>query len=194
MESEMKYSVQQIEQALKGGRIIQYTASQNEHFSCRYDAYSRQVTISTEHLILGHIVLNVDLKFLLKCFDLNIYNCTKIEGEETMEKKTPHKHAELIKKWADTGCQIQYNVHALAIWIDCVRNNPSWEPDIEYRVKPTLVKKWKWVLTNKSGEGTFFELTPSYYANEEDWVKAVGTSNPWKLHQKIDSTMIEVEE
>ena len=192
MESKMKYSVQQIEEALKGGRIIQYTASQNEHFSCRYDTHSRQVTISTEHLILGHIRLDVDLKFLLKCFELNIHNCTKIEGEETMEKKTPHKHAELIKKWAD-GAIIQLK-QINGEWADTTHNDPSWGNEFEYRVKPTLVKKWKWVLTNKSGEGTFFELTPSYYANQEDWVKAVGTSNPWVLHQKIDSTMIEVEE
>lgn len=182
----MKYSVQQIEQALKGGRIIQYTASQNEHFSCRYDAYSRQVTISTEHLILGHIVLNVDLKFLLKCFDLNIYNCTKIEGEEAMEKKTPHKHAELIKKWADTGCQIQYKYPDCETWHDCNNNRPYWELDNEYRVKPTLVKKWKWVFSDDGVLG----VTGYCYTEQE----FNSNFQNLTLIQKVDSTMIEVEE
>lgn len=180
----MKYSVQQIEQALKGGRIIQYTASQNEHFSCRYDAYSRQVTISTEHLILGHIVLNVDLKFLLKCFDLNIYNCTKIEGEEAMEKKTPHKHAELIKKWAD-GAIIQVKTLG-GTWVDACNNNPFWEPNHEYRVKPTLVKKWKWVFSDDGVLGV-----TDYRYTEQEFNSVFQNLT---LIQKVDSTMIEVEE
>ena len=180
----MKYSVQQIEQALKGGRIIQYTASQNEHFSCRYDAYSRQVTISTEHLILGHIVLNVDLKFLLKCFDLNIYNCTKIEGEEAMEKKTPHKHAELIKKWAD-GAIIQLK-QINGEWVDTTHNDPSWGNEFEYRVKPTLVKKWKWVFSDDGVLG----VTGYCYTEQE----FNSNFQNLTLIQKVDSTMIEVEE
>jgi hypothetical protein len=138
----MKYSVQQIEEALKGGRSIQYITSQNEYFSCRYDFYSNQVTISTDHLILDNIRLNVDLKFLLKCFELNIYNCTKIEGEETMTNK-PHKHAELIKKWADTGCQIQYRFNSGLYWYDCSNNRPHWELDNEYRVKPSQAESCK---------------------------------------------------
>ena len=180
----MKYSVQQIEQALKGGRITQYTASQNEHFSCRYDAYSRQVTISTEHLILGHIVLNVDLKFLLKCFDLNIYNCTKIEGEEAMEKKTPHKHAELIKKWAD-GAIIQLK-QINGEWVDTTHNDPSWGNEFEYRVKPTLVKKWKWVFSDDGVLG----VTGYCYTEQE----FNSNFQNLTLIQKVDSTMQEVEE
>ena len=183
----MKYSVQEMHQALKDGKCFWFYHIDNTFTLYKACLVGRDILVTWEG---GQTRYTFSPN--PKC--LNYWICTKIEGEETMEKKTPHKHAELIKLWADTGCRIQYNVHALAIWIDCVRNNPSWDPDIEYRVKPTLVKKWKWVLTNKSGEGTFFELTPSYYANEEDWVKAVGTSNPWKLHQKIDSTMIEVEE
>lgn len=48
--------------------------------------------------------------------------------------KTPHKHAELIKAWAD-GAVIQY--------LDTLDNNfrnintPSWDTEREYRVKPT---------------------------------------------------------
>jgi hypothetical protein len=46
--------------------------------------------------------------------------------------KTPHKHAELIKAWAD-GAEIQLKLNAVQ-WGDCV--DPYWNPDIEYRVKP----------------------------------------------------------
>ena len=189
----MKYSVQQIEEALKGGRSIQYITSQNEYFSCRYDFYSNQVTISTDHLILGNIRLNEDLKFLLKCFELNIYNCTKIEGEENMEKKTPHKHAELIKLWADTGCQIQYKHSDSETWHDCSNNRPYWELDNEYRVKPNLVKKWKWVVyVPRRGE---HYVTAGFYPSEEDFLKRNPmTSIGHEFIQKIDSAMIEVEE
>ena len=43
----------------------------------------------------------------------------------------PHKHAALIKAWAD-GAQIQYKDQA-GEWED---TNPNWYPDMEYRVKP----------------------------------------------------------
>ena len=44
----------------------------------------------------------------------------------------PHKHAELIKAWAD-GAEIQvlYNKEE---WVD--RQHPSWHIDDEYRIKP----------------------------------------------------------
>ena len=46
--------------------------------------------------------------------------------------KTPHKHAELIKAWAD-GAEIQLKMNAVQ-WGDCV--DPYWNPDLEYRIKP----------------------------------------------------------
>jgi len=42
----------------------------------------------------------------------------------------PHKHAELIKAWAD-GATIQ--IHMAIGWTDC---NPTWMEGIEYRIKP----------------------------------------------------------
>ena len=46
---------------------------------------------------------------------------------------TPHKHAELIKAWAD-GAVIQYKQPLLG-WRSVL--HPSWSPNIEYRTKPT---------------------------------------------------------
>lgn len=45
----------------------------------------------------------------------------------------PHKHAELIKAWAD-GLQIEAFNPEHQKWI--ATSNPGWFLDIEYRVKP----------------------------------------------------------
>jgi hypothetical protein len=49
----------------------------------------------------------------------------------------PHKHAALIKAWAD-GAEIQYlNTYATAPhWVDVVENKPEWDDSTEYRIKP----------------------------------------------------------
>ena len=44
-----------------------------------------------------------------------------------------HKHAELIKAWAD-GAVIQHKCDLG--WIDVAQNNPHWLPNTEYRIKP----------------------------------------------------------
>ena len=48
----------------------------------------------------------------------------------------PHKHAEVIKAWAD-GHEIQYRMQGTARteWIDS--DTPTWNETKEYRVKPT---------------------------------------------------------
>jgi hypothetical protein len=44
----------------------------------------------------------------------------------------PHKHAELIKQWAD-GAEIEYKVHNGG-WV--ALEHPSWDDHNEYRIKP----------------------------------------------------------
>lgn len=105
-----------------------------------------------------------------------------------MEKKTPHKHAELIKKWAD-GAIIQLK-QINGEWADTTHNDPSWGNEFEYRVKPTLVKKWKWVY--ESTEGNMI-VTCLHYSSPEEF-NNLNPYNKGKILQKIDSTMIEVEE
>lgn len=46
----------------------------------------------------------------------------------------PHKHAELIKVWAD-GAVIQYKTEEGA-WKDVYPYNPVWDIFTEYRIKP----------------------------------------------------------
>lgn len=55
---------------------------------------------------------------------------------------TPHKHAAVIKAWAD-GAIIQFRIpNHDCEWFDVVRNQPSWASTQEYRVKPVAVTYW----------------------------------------------------
>lgn len=47
--------------------------------------------------------------------------------------KTPHKHAELIKAWAD-GAEIEYFSKTTLEW--CLITVPTWADNAEFRVKP----------------------------------------------------------
>lgn len=47
----------------------------------------------------------------------------------------PHKHAELIRAWAD-GAEIEYYVVSSSKWHRCVENKPAWDTMMEYRIKP----------------------------------------------------------
>lgn len=57
------------------------------------------------------------------------------------KERKPHKHAELIKAWAD-GAEIQwrdptsYRGHETKGWQDCGDELPLWPLWLEYRVKP----------------------------------------------------------
>lgn len=56
-----------------------------------------------------------------------------------------HKHAELIKAWAN-GAQIEVKHPSNGSWWDA--KPPSWDLDYEYRIKPEEKKPvvmWKWV-------------------------------------------------
>ena len=49
--------------------------------------------------------------------------------------KTPLKHAELIKQWAD-GAQIEYYCNRVSQWQEV--DHPVWTDYTEYRIKPEL--------------------------------------------------------
>ena len=55
---------------------------------------------------------------------------------------TPHKHAAVIKAWAD-GATIECKPLSPPIhlnWIKVVSSTPEWRTDWEYRVKPEVVR------------------------------------------------------
>ena len=47
----------------------------------------------------------------------------------------PHKHAELIKAWAD-GAEIQISVSRGELWEDAQPNFLVWNDEYQYRIKP----------------------------------------------------------
>ena len=71
-----------------------------------------------------------------------------------------HKHAELIKKWAD-GAKIQSKYSENYDWEDI---NPSWGEQFEYRVKPEPKPK---------PEVVFYQgMTLNYFADGDNCPKA----------------------
>jgi hypothetical protein len=80
----------------------------------------------------------------------------------------PHKHAEIIKAWAD-GAQIQYKSILTPKWSDI--SDPAWENVNEYRIKPKPpVVRWLWANTNGSLSTTFASM---------DEVRAQGCPEQW---------------
>jgi len=61
----------------------------------------------------------------------------------------PHKHAEVIKKWAD-GHPVQWREGPLDGWKDTIA--PSWGFAVEFRVRPAT----KWFGLAKSGPVPYF--------------------------------------
>ena len=59
-----------------------------------------------------------------------------------MALRKTHKHAELIKAWAD-GAEIQVFDNIFNSWFDVIDNKPSWDFEHEYRIKPERVPEPK---------------------------------------------------
>ena len=70
-----------------------------------------------------------------------------------------HKHAELIKAWAD-GAEIEWKMPHQTTW--SAVGMPTWSEGYEYRIKPKQpVVRWEWAYKGKTikkwmGSGTFF--------------------------------------
>lgn len=89
----------------------------------------------------------------------------------------PHKHADLIKKWAD-GAVIQVYGRVLEKWIDTKDNNPAWEDCNEYRVKPAT-RKYRVALMERGGphasrdevDAAMHEQHPYFVRWLTDWIE-----------------------
>ena len=66
----------------------------------------------------------------------------------------PHKHAEVIKAWAD-GAQIQFRLVPDDEWEDI--HDPTWVSDVEYRVKPANVVRFAGVARGPNGSHQIFQ-------------------------------------
>lgn len=61
---------------------------------------------------------------------------------------TPHKHAEVIKAWAD-GADIQVKLSPGHRWDSA--GTPTWKEDYEYRVKPANVERYCPIIVMPAG-------------------------------------------
>lgn len=64
-----------------------------------------------------------------------------------------HVHSEVIKAWAD-GAEIEYkSTLSGGLWRP-LDYQPSWDPEIQYRVKPKQQERWVNIFDNNFGFST----------------------------------------
>jgi hypothetical protein len=108
-----------------------------------------------KHYVPGYIAPSINEA---PCKPVFSYECNLIESERKKfeserNKLKKHKHAELIKAWAD-GAEIEYRYisKATSEWTDWKRFDGSWSTwvvaeDFEYRIKPEPRPDTKTFLT-----------------------------------------------
>jgi len=74
---------------------------------------------------------------------------------------TPHKHAELIKEWAD-GAEIQFYFENEEVWRYV--ESPQWHKGTKYRIKP-LRTVHKYIFAYQDQDA--WRTTVQYYSIEE---------------------------
>jgi hypothetical protein len=79
----------------------------------------------------------------------------------------PHKHAELIKQWAD-GAEVEYRVELGARW-NTLRS-PCWDSNGEYRIKPQRLECW---VTHYPNYGEESRIGGGYTSKDvaEQWLQ-----------------------
>jgi hypothetical protein len=89
--------------------------------------------------------------------------------------KTPHKHAAIIKAWAD-GAEVQY--YALNEWHD-LGEQPCWFRDSQFRIKPKPDRVYYGVFENdgSSSLGSCF----TRFHDEGDQIKVTFDGATGKL-------------
>jgi hypothetical protein len=84
----------------------------------------------------------------------------------------PHKHAELIKAWAD-GHTIQTQSKIDGSWWD--QDDPEWDEGYEYRIKPAEKQpdvRWLWANINGSISTTFASIEQvNAQSHPEHWIR-----------------------
>lgn len=88
----------------------------------------------------------------------------------------PHKHAALIKQWAD-GAVIQYKTGDSSPWEDSPDNWPSWSKEIQYRVKP-VTRKYRVaafkdcsIIASSDNQANAFEIAYGFSRWLTDWIE-----------------------
>lgn len=99
----------------------------------------------------------------------------------------PHKHAEVIKAWAD-GAEIEYYSQELTCWrdIDC---SPSWYNWTQYRVKPKpkTVVKYHGIMQGTDGYEEMNHTT-GYHIEARH---VCSNDNKWKVIAIVKTTFVD---
>ena len=66
----------------------------------------------------------------------------------------PHKHAELIKAWAN-GAEIQYKTDDDPGWYSINDESPAWVEYVKYRIKPITIKYRLYLWDNSKNKYVF---------------------------------------
>lgn len=72
----------------------------------------------------------------------------------------PHKHAELIKAWAD-GAEIQCFSEEIDDWLD-ISEAPRWWPTRQYRIKPEPKPDVVLYMSINDSDDYFFTTSEKY--------------------------------
>jgi hypothetical protein len=108
-------------------------------------------------------------------------------SEQEENEMKPHKHAELIKAWAD-GAEIQYRYQNFIDWYDI--ENPNWDVSKEYRIKPTeKVVRWLWVYRLKTEHTNAWVQCNTYMTDKDANINFSDFD-----YKKIDYTRMEFDE
>lgn len=105
----------------------------------------------------------------------------------TNNKNKPHKHAKLIKAWAD-GAKIQYWNESLHKWID--KGDPLWYEWCEYRIKPEEPSNEPW---KPKADETFYIVSDMGYAVKCTWMDGCVYHNDCYAHGNCFRTEKEAE-
>lgn len=93
----------------------------------------------------------------------------------------PHKHAELIKAWAD-GALIEYWSKTTKQWTDVEAVNPYWRETTEYRIKPVQDVVRSFRLECHSWVGIRFNESSELLRKEdEQWIRVLFDGKTCKI-------------
>lgn len=88
-----------------------------------------------------------------------------------MTIKVPEKHRAVAHAWVD-GADIQFRDSVgITEWTDHTWGSPLWHIDLDYRVKPKTVIKYKMVYKTEYDE---WVLTDGYYASVDELRDGLG--------------------
>lgn len=91
-----------------------------------------------------------------------------------------HKHHDLIVKWAETACEVEYWDAILGKWKAIA--HPSWIEKLQYRL--VLPKKYRWVMQHNQDKELLF-ITNTHFATPMD---AEASFKEYTAINRIDAT------